>query len=169
MRNRIATVLALQGLLLGLAIGVRATPAWAACDTTATSNDWSTNCTTYWNANKVSRYTLAIQRILAPGGYYSGTIDGDYGTGTQSAVIAYQAAHGLSADGIVGPNTWKSLRQQLTNQFTSTCNNGEVSWVVYGTGGAFRRNTSTLVYNVLKKGQITNSCTNHYTMSTAAP
>lgn len=35
--------------------------------------------------------------------------DGIFGNGTKIAVQNYQAAHGLSADGIVGQNTWKKL------------------------------------------------------------
>ncbi len=37
------------------------------------------------------------------------TADGDFGPGTEKAVIAWQAAHGLSADGIVGPATWNKM------------------------------------------------------------
>ncbi|GAB3874480.1 peptidoglycan-binding domain-containing protein [Terrabacter terrigena] len=35
--------------------------------------------------------------------------DGVLGSGTESAVRGYQAAHGLSADGVVGDNTWYSI------------------------------------------------------------
>lgn len=35
--------------------------------------------------------------------------DGKFGTGTKKAVIEYQNAHGLVADGIVGLNTWKKI------------------------------------------------------------
>lgn len=37
------------------------------------------------------------------------TADGWFGNQTQSAVMAYQRAHGLVPDGIVGPLTWTSL------------------------------------------------------------
>jgi peptidoglycan hydrolase-like protein with peptidoglycan-binding domain len=36
-------------------------------------------------------------------------IDGKFGPGTESAVRTYQGTHGLSPDGVVGPNTWRSL------------------------------------------------------------
>ncbi len=36
-------------------------------------------------------------------------VDGDYGTGTQEAVRAFQQSHGLEADGIVGEQTYEAL------------------------------------------------------------
>ncbi len=50
-----------------------------------------------------------IQEQLKELGHYSGTIDGIYGPGTESAVETFQRAEGLTVDGIVGPNTWNHL------------------------------------------------------------
>jgi len=53
-----------------------------------------------------------IQKRLRSEGLYKGPIDGDFGGGTESAVKRFQKAHGLKADGIVGPVTWKALFKQ---------------------------------------------------------
>lgn len=50
-----------------------------------------------------------VQGILKLLGYYTGAVDGLYEEGTVDAVVAFQSAAGLQADGIVGPATWRSL------------------------------------------------------------
>ncbi len=47
--------------------------------------------------------TTLVQRLIGV------TADGKCGPVTDKAIKAYQLAHGLSADGAVGLNTWKSL------------------------------------------------------------
>ena len=46
-----------------------------------------------------------IQTVLKKLGYYTGSIDGIYGSGTRSAVTRFQRDCGLSQDGICGPVT----------------------------------------------------------------
>lgn len=50
-----------------------------------------------------------IQQKLKDLGYYSGSVDGIYGNATRSAVVAFQKANGLSADGVAGPKTIAAL------------------------------------------------------------
>lgn len=57
-----------------------------------------------------------LQKALKSLGFYSGTVDGDFGPGTQSAVEQFQSAHSLSPDGVVGKKTLAALRQQLRQQ-----------------------------------------------------
>lgn len=56
-----------------------------------------------------SVYVLIVQDSLNTLGYSSGALDGIFGPTTRSAVVRYQNANGLSADGIVGCNTWRSI------------------------------------------------------------
>ncbi|MGO9958663.1 MAG: peptidoglycan-binding domain-containing protein [Solirubrobacteraceae bacterium] len=48
------------------------------------------------------------QEHLIAAGYVLG-VDGDFGNSTLAAVLAFQAAHGLATDGIIGPDTWSAL------------------------------------------------------------
>ena len=43
----------------------------------------------------------------------AGIIDGVYGTATSRNVKCYQAKRGLSQDGVVGPNTWGKLANDM--------------------------------------------------------
>lgn len=50
-----------------------------------------------------------IQQKLSNWGYYSGSIDGIFGSRTEAAVLSFQRKNGLTADGIVGKQTLKAL------------------------------------------------------------
>lgn len=51
----------------------------------------------------------ALQQKLKNLGYYTGTVDGDYGDGTVKAVKAFQSRNGLTADGVAGEATLKLI------------------------------------------------------------
>jgi peptidoglycan hydrolase-like protein with peptidoglycan-binding domain len=50
-----------------------------------------------------------VQVLLAQLGYYSGRYTGYYDAATRAAVIAFQHARGIAADGVVGPMTFYQL------------------------------------------------------------
>ena len=50
-----------------------------------------------------------IQQRLYDWGYYSGNVDGVFGSGTEKAVIFFQKSCGLTPDGIVGAQTLEAL------------------------------------------------------------
>ena len=50
-----------------------------------------------------------VQYALNREGFNCGEVDGIFGKGTKRAVIAFQKAKGLGADGIVGPKTREAL------------------------------------------------------------
>lgn len=64
-----------------------------------------------------------IQQRLRDWGYYSGAVDGIYGTKTRSAVIKFQKKHNITADGICGPETLELIGLP-TGKDTSQSNGG---------------------------------------------
>ena len=50
-----------------------------------------------------------LQEMLNAKGYNAGSVDGIFGRNTRAAVLAFQKANGLAADGIVGKLTWAKL------------------------------------------------------------
>ena len=57
-----------------------------------------------------SANTMILQQRLATLGYDVGTPDGNFGPGTEAAVIAFQTDKGISpADGVVNQATWNAL------------------------------------------------------------
>jgi peptidoglycan hydrolase-like protein with peptidoglycan-binding domain len=51
----------------------------------------------------------ALQARLGSLGFYSGPVDGVWGSGTESAVESFQRSRGLQADGQLGPATVTAL------------------------------------------------------------
>lgn len=60
-----------------------------------------------------------LQTSLQRAGYAVGVVDGIFGTATQNALIQFQAAHGLIADGIAGTATLAKLAD-VNNASTAT-------------------------------------------------
>ncbi|MFH0827450.1 MAG: peptidoglycan-binding domain-containing protein [Candidatus Omnitrophota bacterium] len=55
-----------------------------------------------------------IQTALKNAQFYTGAIDGKMGPLSRKAIMEFQKANGLQADGKVGPKTWAALEKYLT-------------------------------------------------------
>ncbi|MFC8430942.1 protein kinase [Streptomyces sp. NPDC057253] len=78
---------------------------------------WLSECT-YYNGNGRTRLgdsgkrVQQVQCMLTERGYGVGStgVDGEFGSGTEAAVEAFQSDRGLDADGVVAHDTWSALR-----------------------------------------------------------
>ena len=77
-----------------------------------------------------------IQEKLKRWGYYSGSVDGIYGSQTVSAVKSFQKKNGLTDDGIAGTQTLKAMGITSSSSSSSSSNNlsnvNLLARVVYG-------------------------------------
>jgi len=95
-----------------------------------------------------------LQRDLRTLGYYTGSVDGDYGEGTTAAVANFQHAHGLKADGIAGKATLNAIENALRGGSTGSAGGS--------TGGAnapenYGKTASSTGYKTLSSSSSSNS------------
>lgn len=77
-----------------------------------------------------------IQEKLKRWGYYTGSVDGIYGSLTVSAVKKFQQKNGLTVDGIAGPKTLTAMGITSSSSSNSSTNNSSnvnlLARVIYG-------------------------------------
>ena len=89
------------------------TPTWVHFDKRFGTPACATGGFPLLKRGSVSNYVCIAQDDLNTLGYTTGGLDGIFGGRTDQAVRNYQAKVGLSVDGIVGCNTWKSLQEAV--------------------------------------------------------
>lgn len=67
-----------------------------------------------------------IQKKLKSWGYYSGDVDGIYGSKTKAAVVYFQKKNGLTADGVAGPRTLAAMGLSSGGGGTGGYSSGDV-------------------------------------------
>ena len=92
---------------------VSISPTWVHFDKRFGTPACSTGGYPQLKRGSVSNYVLIAQDDLNTLGFRTGGLDGIFGSQTRNAVIQYQTSRGLSADGIIGCNTWRSLQENV--------------------------------------------------------
>ena len=81
---------------------------------TSSGNYTATNPNTLQSGDSGSKVTQ-LQNALKLLGFYTGGVDGKFGSGTRAAVIQFQRANGLTADGLAGTKTQQLLYSQVNS------------------------------------------------------
>ena len=92
------------------------TPTWVHWDKRYGTPACSSGGYPYVRRGSVGVYVLIAQDDLNTLGYNTGGLDGIFGARTDEAVRNYQRSRGLSVDGIVGCNTWRSLQEAVVGR-----------------------------------------------------
>ena len=76
---------------------------------------------TEWTLRRSSRsgYVTRLQKALIALGYYAGSADGYFGSGTEDAVKAYQQARGLQVEGVAGRATLRQINSDVQSGVTA--------------------------------------------------
>mgnify|MGYP002767149205 FL=1 len=91
------------------------TPTWVHIDTRAKNPACARGGYPTIRQGSKGVYVAVLQDALNFLGYSDLNIDGIFGSKTRNAVVNYQRKKGLSADGIVGCNTWTILTKEVAD------------------------------------------------------
>ena len=109
MKKSTKTATALATLACALALPVIGSIKTSATHTQSTAQEQAYADVAIIKQGSSGNEVKEVQRRLKLWGYYNGSVDGVFGKGTRSAVIAFQKKNGLTADGVVGKSTYKAL------------------------------------------------------------
>ncbi|MET7365954.1 peptidoglycan-binding domain-containing protein [Streptomyces sp. NPDC005566] len=70
-------------------------------------NTWSQLIATVQHGTSGQAVKAAQTQLNVYG--YGLTVDGEFGSRTKSAAVAFQTTHHVQVDGVIGPETWRTL------------------------------------------------------------
>lgn len=106
---------------------------WKANNTKAEKSSTTVSTAKTLRKGESGNEVKKLQKKLQELGYYNGTTDGKYGSGTEKAVKAFQKAKGLKADGVAGPTTLQAVnRANKTTKSASKYTTERLSWFKNG-------------------------------------
>ncbi len=111
------SLIAVMVLCLGLCIGF-----------SSPSKNFETAFAAVYQQGSSGNQVKTIQRKLKNWGYYTGAVDGIFGTQTKNAVKYFQKKNGLTADGIVGNKTLKALGMSASSNTDSNSSGSSSSY-----------------------------------------
>ena len=115
----------------------------------------------------------AVQNKLNSLGFNCGTADGYYGNDTKNAVINLQNTFGITADGIVGPTTWKYLFETNASVSNILFENAEFTFTELNSKTPeVRLSLSPAIYvqgELSLTGSLSGSMTNNYINLSLSP
>lgn len=106
-------------------------------------------------------FVTSLQFKLNALGFLSDQPDSNFGSKTAAAVKEFQRIHGLSVDGIVGPNTWRAL-----NHAYSLIENPIPVIITPMTEGASGEEVTTLQKNLTALGYYSGEATSNFDVAT---
>jgi len=92
---------------------------------------------------------LEVQEKLTEQGFHPGALDGIFGLATDKALRQFQKSHGLKADGVAGPNTWKELNMSSPSYEQQT------KLSIQSNGPRIHVHVDTRILNMTLNGTIT--------------
>lgn len=131
-RSRLVTVAALAALAVGVLGGCSSDDDTTSSDASADSST-STSASSQPSAATVT-FDKMIQEELKKVGCYTGEVDGIMGSGTDAAIVAFQTAAGLTADGELGPETDDALKAAVDAGETVCGGSGTTTSTTAGSG-----------------------------------
>lgn len=84
-----------------------------------------------------------LQSVLKGLGFYTGSIDGNFGVGTENAVKYFQRRFRLNVDGVVGRDTWRALNPYINGYTTYTIKRGDT---LYNISRRFNTSVRRILY-----------------------